>query len=74
MASSLPAEELCGRLRPLVQDCLAKHLYNSAIFYADKLNTLSKQAPQDAYLLAQVILLNKMARACHIKCPVWSTL
>lgn len=44
----------------LVQDCLAKHLYDSAIFYADKLTTMSNHAPRDAYLLAQVTLLSKM--------------
>ena len=47
-------EDLCNKLRTLVQDCLAKHLYDSAIFHADKLTTMSDQAPRDAYLLAQV--------------------
>lgn len=51
---SNPMEDLCNKLRTLVQDCLAKHLYDSAIFYADKLTTMSDQAPRDAYLLAQV--------------------
>jgi hypothetical protein len=53
-------EEPCSRLRVLVQDCLSKHLYDSAIFYADKLTTMSNHAPRDAYLLAQVTLHSKM--------------
>ena len=56
-------EDMCNRLRTLVQDCLAKHLYESAIFYADKLTTMSNQAPRDAYLLAQVKEVNKMHQA-----------
>ena len=59
-ASSNQMEALCSKLRTLVQDCLAKHLYESAIFYADKLATMSNQAPRDVYLLAQVGQLNKM--------------
>lgn len=48
------AEQQCVRLRSLVQDCLAKHMYDSAAFFADKLVTLSQRAPADIYLLAQV--------------------
>ena len=44
----------CSRLRALVQDCLDKHLATSAVFYADKLVTLSGSAPSDVFLLAQV--------------------
>lgn len=47
-------EATCGRLRLLVQDCIDKHLYASAVFYADKLVTLSGSAPSDVYLMAQV--------------------
>lgn len=47
-------EDHCRRLRLLVQDCLAKHLYSSAVFYADKLVTLSGSDPGDVYMLAQV--------------------
>lgn len=50
----MSAEELCDRLRALVQDCIAKHLYTSAVFYADKLVTLSQHGPGDVFLLAQV--------------------
>jgi anaphase-promoting complex subunit 6 len=45
----------CARLRSLVQDCIAKHLYGSAVFYADKLLVLSGGAPADVYLLAQAM-------------------
>lgn len=38
-----------------MQDCLAKHLYTSAVFYADKLVTLSGSDPSDVYMLAQVL-------------------
>lgn len=45
------------RLRALVHDALAKHLTDSAAFFADKLATLSGGAPADVYLLCQVGLL-----------------
>lgn len=47
-------EAVCTRLRALVQDCLDKHLAVSAVFYADKLVTISGSAPSDVFLLAQV--------------------
>ncbi len=50
----MAAEPLCEDLRGLVHDCLAKHLYESAAFYADKLVTLSDGTPSDVYVLAQV--------------------
>ncbi len=50
----MAAEPLCQDLRSLVHDCLAKHLYESAAFYADKLVTLSDGTPGDVYVLAQV--------------------
>lgn len=43
-----------SQLRSLVQDCIAKHLYSTAVFYADKLVTLTDYAPGDVYLVAQV--------------------
>lgn len=48
-------DRLCQRMRSLVHDCLAKHLYDSAIFYADKLMTMSNGAAADVYTLAEVI-------------------
>ncbi|CAD7705302.1 unnamed protein product [Ostreobium quekettii] len=55
-------EEHCRRLRALVQDCLAKHLYTSAVFYADKLVTLSGSDPSDVYMLAQAYFVSKQFR------------
>ena len=49
-------EQQVARLRSLVQDCIAKHMHGSAVFYADKLVTLSGHAPGDVFLLAQVCL------------------
>jgi anaphase-promoting complex subunit 6 len=48
------------RLRGLVQDCLAKQLLSSAVFYADKLVALSGDAA-DVYLHAQVTQLDNHA-------------
>lgn len=42
------------QLSYLVHDALAKHSYDSAVFYADKLFTLEKQSPVATYTLAQV--------------------
>lgn len=50
----MACKALCEDLTSLVHDCLAKHLYESAAFYADKLVTLSDGAPADVYVLAQV--------------------
>ncbi|KAK3256966.1 hypothetical protein CYMTET_33925 [Cymbomonas tetramitiformis] len=50
------------KLRSIVQDCLSKHLYSSAIFFADKLVTLSEGAPGDVYLLAEGYYMNKQYR------------
>lgn len=44
----------CERLRQLVPDCMAKHMYEAAIFFASKLCSMSDQHPGDIYLLAQV--------------------
>jgi hypothetical protein len=38
------------KLRAVVRDCLGKHLYSSAIFFADKLATLAGNATQDLYM------------------------
>jgi hypothetical protein len=54
MTASIPMDRLCQRMRSLVHDCLAKHLYDSAIFYADKLVTMSNGAAADVYTLAEV--------------------
>lgn len=49
-----PPQRSITRLRELVKDCLSKHMYDSAAFFADKLVTLSNNAPADIWLLAQV--------------------
>jgi anaphase-promoting complex subunit 6 len=36
-----------------VLDCLSKHLGTAAVYFADKLVTLSEGAPEDVFLLAQ---------------------
>ena len=41
------------RLRNVVADCLDKHLLSSAVFFADKLLTLSDGNVEDVFLLAQ---------------------
>lgn len=43
-----------GALRSVVHDCLAKHMYEAAAFFADKLVTASGYAPAEVYTLAQV--------------------
>lgn len=49
------------RLQLLVHDCLSKHLYASAVFYADKLVSLSG-APADLFTLAQAFYMDKQYR------------
>ena len=50
-----------GALRSIVQDSLGKHLYDNAIFFADKLVTISG-APDDVYRLAQAFVFTKQFR------------
>lgn len=54
--------EKMERLRSLIMDLMSKHLYSSAIFYADKLVTLSDSDQSDMYLLAQAYFLSKQYR------------
>ena len=51
-------------LRSLVHDCLAKHLYDAAIFFADKLVTLSSHSPAEVYTLAQAFFVDRQYRRC----------
>lgn len=60
-------ESHCCRLRELVHDCLSKHLERSAVFYADKLVTLSGSNPGDVYLLAQVRAGRNLLECVHGK-------
>eukprot|EP00873_Tetraselmis_striata_P027901 jgi/Tetstr1/448165/TSEL_035456.t1 len=53
----------CEQLRSLAQDCLEKHIYSSAAFFADKLVTLSGgRQPGDVYLLAQTLFVSQQYR------------
>lgn len=45
------------KLRAVVRDCLGKHLYSSAIFFADKLATLAGNATQDLYMQVSRVLV-----------------
>eukprot|EP00882_Tetradesmus_deserticola_P033005 GHRQ01037665.1.p1 GENE.GHRQ01037665.1~~GHRQ01037665.1.p1 ORF type:complete len:203 (+),score=102.44 GHRQ01037665.1:444-1052(+) len=51
-----------NQLRSLVQDCIAKHLYSTAVFFADKLVTLTQYAPGDVYLVAQTYFVSRQHR------------
>ena len=42
------------KLRRLVQSSMAKHSYESAVFFADKLVTLTNEEPEEIFRLAQV--------------------
>ncbi len=50
----MAGDSLLQDLRALVHDCMGKHLYDSAAFYADKLVTLSDEDPNEVFMLAQV--------------------
>jgi anaphase-promoting complex subunit 6 len=56
--------ESITQLRSLVHDCLAKHLYSAAIFWADKVVTLSNYAATEVYTLAQAFFLSGQYRRC----------
>ena len=52
------------QLRSVVHDCLAKHMYEAAAFFADKLVTLSGYAPPEVYTLAQAFFCSRQFRRC----------
>ena len=56
------AELSLDGIRSIVQDSLGKHLYENAIFFADKLVTLSNNEPDDVYRLVQVFVYTKQFR------------
>ncbi|XP_020593045.1 anaphase-promoting complex subunit 6 [Phalaenopsis equestris] len=59
-------EDEVERLRGLVRDCLSKHLYSSAIFFADKVAEASSD-PADIYMQAQALFLGgQYRRALHL--------
>ena len=45
--------EHCNNLRQLVHDALSKHLYDSAVFFADKLVSIGGESLVDIFSLAQ---------------------
>lgn len=51
---AMSAELRCQQLQMLVHDALAKHMYESAVFFADKLVSMLGNSPLDVYTLAQV--------------------
>lgn len=54
------------RVRGVVRDCVSKHLYSSAIFFADKVAGATSD-PADLYMLAQALFLGRQfRRALHV--------
>ncbi|KAH7544006.1 hypothetical protein JRO89_XS15G0085200 [Xanthoceras sorbifolium] len=59
-------EEEIDKLRGVVRDCVSKHLYSSAIFFADKVAALTND-PADVYMQAQALFLGRhYRRAFHL--------
>ncbi|KAI9185441.1 hypothetical protein LWI28_007247 [Acer negundo] len=59
-------EEEIEKLRGVVRDCVSKHLYSSAIFFADKVAALTND-PADVYMQAQALFLGRhYRRAFHL--------
>ncbi|KAH9728620.1 Anaphase-promoting complex subunit 6 [Citrus sinensis] len=59
-------EEEIEKLRGVVRDCVSKHLYSSAIFFADKVAALTSD-PADVYMQAQALFLGRhYRRAFHL--------
>eukprot|EP00962_Isochrysis_galbana_P040318 scaffold14587_cov107-Isochrysis_galbana.AAC.1 len=61
------AQPELDQLRSIVQDSLGKHMYDNAIFFADKLVTMSNGADDDVFLLCQAYVFTKQhRRALHV--------
>ncbi|KAF8413721.1 hypothetical protein HHK36_001714 [Tetracentron sinense] len=59
-------EENVEKLRGVVRDCVSKHLYSSAIFFADKVAAFTSD-PADIYMQAQALFLGRhYRRAFHL--------
>uniref|UniRef100_A0A2P2K9Y9 Uncharacterized protein MANES_15G095700 n=1 Tax=Rhizophora mucronata TaxID=61149 RepID=A0A2P2K9Y9_RHIMU len=59
-------EEEIEKMRGVVRDCVSKHLYSSAIFFADKVAALTND-PADVYMQAQALFLARhFRRAFHL--------
>ena len=56
-----------AHLRYIVEDSIGKHMYENAVFLADKLVTMSRGAPDDVYLLTQAFMFTRQhRRALHV--------
>ena len=56
-----------SQLRNLVRQYIDQHMYKTALFWADKVYTLSKKEPQDCLWLAHAFFLTKQfSRAVHL--------
>lgn len=54
------------KMRGVVRDCVSKHLYSSAIFFADKVAAFTSD-PADIYMQAQALFLGRhFRRAFHL--------
>ncbi|RAL49084.1 hypothetical protein DM860_015075 [Cuscuta australis] len=49
-------DEEIDRLRGVVRDCVSKHLYSSAVFFADKVAAMTSD-PTDIYMQAQALYI-----------------
>ncbi|CAN6561110.1 unnamed protein product [Malus baccata var. baccata] len=59
-------EEEIEKLRGVVRDCVTKHLYSSAVFFADKVAAFTND-PGDIYMQAQALFLGRhYRRAYHL--------
>ncbi|KAJ4960173.1 hypothetical protein NE237_020083 [Protea cynaroides] len=59
-------EEEVEKLRGVVRDCVSKHLYFSAIFFANKVAAFTND-PADIYMQAQALFLGRQyRRAFHL--------
>ncbi|GAB2278042.1 Cell division cycle protein 16 [Dionaea muscipula] len=59
-------EEEIEKMRGIVRDCVSKHLYSSAIFFADKVAAFTSD-PADIYMQAQALFLGRhYRRAFHL--------
>lgn len=56
------AREDCVALRAIVADCVEKHLYGTATFFADKLAILSQHDEADVYTLCQAFFFSGQHR------------
>ncbi|KAL9679328.1 hypothetical protein QQ045_017186 [Rhodiola kirilowii] len=59
-------EDEVEKMRGVVRDCVSKHLYSSAIFFADKVAAFTSD-PADIYMQAQALFLGRhFRRAFHL--------